>query len=182
MTPIYEQGTGRGIGHGLNSFLARFDQICIEHKKSRRAKAFAFIFYDFRDDGLRTILKDQGVFASLDRLSGDALSIFYLHTGMQSAVNKFNSTFLKRLEIEDQATPPCVVFFRLSRDQLTDVTVAQLDSGDLIHGFKELYDVVQKYIEGTNVKTRYIRWGKSAAKFVAIEGVKEAIKYGIGLR
>jgi hypothetical protein len=42
--------------------------------------------------------------------------------------------------------------------------------------------VVQKYIEGTNVKTRYIRWGKSAAKFVAIEGVKEAIKYGIGLR
>lgn len=181
MIPIYEQGGGRGIGHGLNSFLTRFDVIVAEHQKTGRAKAFAFIFYDFLNDGMKTILRDEGVFASLDRLSGSDLSIFYLHSGTRHAVETFNSTFLKRLQIAGEAAPPCVVFFRLSGDQLTDARIAQLDSADLIHGFTELYEVVQKYVEGANVTPRYIRWGKSAAKFIGIEAAKEAIKYGLGL-
>jgi len=49
MIPIYEQGSGNGIGHGLDSFLNRFDCICSGHRKEGRAKAFAFIFYDFTD-------------------------------------------------------------------------------------------------------------------------------------
>src|SRR6266699_5117226 len=76
MIPIYEQDSGKGIGYGLDSFLKRFEHICQEHVEAGRAKAFAFIFYDFNDQGLRTVLKDQGVFAQLDRLSGKNLSIF----------------------------------------------------------------------------------------------------------
>ena len=39
--------------------------------REKRAKAFAFIFYDFTDSDLQKILKDQGVFARLDRLAGN---------------------------------------------------------------------------------------------------------------
>jgi hypothetical protein len=57
MIPIYEQGSGNGIGHGLESFLNRFGRICSEHREDVRAKAFAFIFYDITDEAIRNILK-----------------------------------------------------------------------------------------------------------------------------
>jgi hypothetical protein len=146
-----------------------------------RARAFAFIFYDFTNQEMRKILKDQGVFAELDRLSGRELSIFYLHAGTAHAAERFNSVFLQHLNISQAVDLPCVVFFKLSKDQLTDISVATLDSTDLIHGFKELYDVIEQYLKQSNAKPRYIRWIKSTAKFVAIEAAKEAFKYGIGL-
>ena len=96
MIPIYEQGAGRGIGHGFDSFERRFEDLC----RSKPDHSFAFIFYDFRDAGLRTILKDQGVFAKLDRLSSDKLDIFYLHSG-GNHVQRFNATFTKAIGIEE---------------------------------------------------------------------------------
>jgi len=180
MIPIYEQGQGKGIGHGLDSFLTRFDAICQEHVKAGRAKAFAFIFYDFVDQELRRILKDQGVFAQLDRLSGNSLSIFYLHTGTEHAVQKFNSTFLAKLDVEGKATPPCVVFFTLKKERLEDVAVAQLDSANILHGFHELYSVIQRYIEGGGVPAgtglQWLKWGKSGAGFFTLEAFRAALR------
>src|SRR4051794_23909088 len=98
MIPIFEQGDGKGIGHGLDSFLVRFDAICREQLANDRAKAFAFIFYDFESD-LRKLLKDQGVFAQLDRLAGGNLSVFYLHSGRRGTTDQFNATFLSKLGI-----------------------------------------------------------------------------------
>jgi hypothetical protein len=182
MIPIYEQGGGRGHGHSLDTFIDRFDQICKEHAETRRTKAFAFIFYDFQNQAMRRILKDEGVFAQLDRLSGKELSIFYLHSGTAHAVKQFNEAFTKQLELTEEVSPPCVVFFRLRKDKLTDVSVAELDSRDLIHSFKELYDVIEQYLKKSKATPKYVRWVKSAGKFVAVEAVKEAIKYGAGLR
>ena len=130
---------------------------------------------------MRKILKDQRVFVQLDRLSGKDLSIFYLHTGTAHAAERFNSIFLQRLNISETADPPCVVFFKLSKGELTDISVAALDSTDLIHGFKELYDVIEQYLKQSNAKPNYIRWIKSTAKVVGIEVAKEAFKYVIGL-
>lgn len=179
MIPIYEQGQGKGIGHGLDSFIARFDSICKEHLLSKRAKAFALIFYDFVDQDLRRILKDQGVFAKLDRLSGNNLSVFYLHTGTRHAVQKFNTAFLSKLGIEG-ATPPCVVFFKLKNDKFEDVAVAQLDHADLIHGFNELYGVIERYVESDVSRVgeglRSLRWLKSGGGFIAIEVFRAALK------
>lgn len=181
MIPIYEQGSGRGIGHNLKSFLARFDQICETHLKEGRATNFAFIFYDFTDRKSRAVLKDQGVFAQLDRLSGSDLSIFYLHSGTRHAVEKFNDTFLNRLEVSDAVTMPCVVFFKLSTSgELTDISVANLDHNDLIHAFKELYDVIEAYKSASNKKPKYSRWVKGAAKIVTVETLKEGIKMWLG--
>jgi|ERR1043166_2479018 hypothetical protein len=173
MIPIFEQGKGQGIGHTVDSFYRRFEEICREHLKAGKAKAFAFIFYDFLDRDLKTLLKDQGVFSQLDRLAGHKLSIFFLHTASRSTVEAFNQEFLAALGIPETVGLPTVVFFKLREDDLTDVAVVELNSSDLIHGFKELYDIIGKYIadEVTPMQqeSRAIRWFKSGAKFITTE-------------
>lgn len=180
MIPIYEQGSGKGIGHGLSSFLQRFDEICADHLANGRAKSFAFIFYDFTDQAIRKILKDLGVFAQLDRLSGKELSVFYLHAGTKAAVKAFNAHFFGALGIEGQATLPCVVFFRVERGVVEDIEIAQLESANLIHGFHELHNAVQQYLSASPaVRTspsRAIRWLKGGAKFLFVEILNAALK------
>jgi hypothetical protein len=183
MIPIYEQGSGKGIGHNLPTFLARFQQICQEHLEAGRAKAFAFVFYDFTDQKLRAVLKDQGVFARLDRLSGKDLSVFYLHTGRKEAVKQFNQVLLTALGIQEEAQLPCVVFCRLRNNQFEDVTVAQLQHADLIHAFDELYGLIGHYIAHQDEQKgglRYVKWLKSGVRFVAEEAFKTALEKLMG--
>lgn len=185
MVPIYEQGHGKGIGYGLDSFLERFDAICREHVEGKRAKAFAFIFYDFQDQALRRILKDQGVFAQLDRLAGASLSIFYLNTtARRETVMQFNNNFLSKLHVED-ATPPCVVFFRLEPNGISEIAVAQLDSADLLHGLHELYTIIQRYVEADANNAgdglRSLKWLKAGGRLVAVEAFREVLKKGLDL-
>jgi hypothetical protein len=185
MIPIYEQGSGNGIGHGLQSFLARFDEICAQHLAEGRARSFSFIFYDFTDSSFRKILKDQGVFARLDRLSGTQLSVFYLHAGTRASVEAFNTHFFSVLGIEEKATPPCMVFFRLHDGVIGDIKIAQLESTDLIHGFAELYGVIEKYLSAEPVRpaepTRVVRWMKGGTKFLSVEVFRAALKKGFEL-
>ncbi len=185
MIPIYEQGSGNGIGHGLSSFLRRFDEICSEHLAKGRAKSFAFIFYDFTDQAIRKILKNQGVFAELDRLSGKELSVFYLDAGTKAAVEAFNGHFFSALGIEGQATLPCVVFFRVQKGAIEDIEIAQLDSADLVHGFHELYGAIQQYLSARPASptepSRAIRWLKGGAKFLTVEVFRAALKKGFEL-
>lgn len=49
MVPIYEQGSGKGIGYGLESFLQRFKEIIENYSQSNNQKNFALIFYDFEN-------------------------------------------------------------------------------------------------------------------------------------
>lgn len=173
MIPIYEQGTGHGIDHSLSSFLLRFESLCQEHLQEGRARAFAFIFYDFCNEQFRRILKDQGVFAQLDRLSGTDLSLFYLHAGRRRTVEGFNGEFLRRLGVDSDVCLPCVVFFRVKEDKVEDVTVAQLENANLIHGFRELYGIIERYINESlmdmDARPRYLRLARSGARFIGIE-------------
>lgn len=183
MFPIFEQGSGKGIGHLTASFTKRFEELCQQHLHEDRARAFAFIFYDFEDAAFRAVLKDQGVFAELDRLSGEDLSVFYLHSGRRRAVERFNSTFLAKLGIVGDLCLPCLVFFRVQEDGIHDIAVAQLESADLIHGFHELYGHMERYIRddlGTQPKeSRYVIWLKSSAKFVGFEAFRAWLKIAL---
>jgi hypothetical protein len=182
MIPIFEQGQGKGIGHGLDSFLVRFDTICQEHVQNKRAKAFAFILYDFGSD-LHRILKDQGIFARLDRLAGTNLSVFYLHTARRGTFDQFNAVFLSKLGVIEKANPPCVVFFKLKNNRFEDVLIAQLESADLIHGFDELSGVIQHYIEGEVAVAlsgaSALKFLKSCTQFIALETFRAALKKAI---
>jgi len=180
MYPVFEQASGRGVGHGLESFVERFDAICNERATKGRAKAFAFIFYDFRDDATKRILKDQGVFAQLDRLSRSVLSIFYLHGGSQESIQRFNDKFIGALNLKAVVKPPCVVFFKLGANGAEEVSAVQLENQSLIHGFKELHDVINSYIAGSAVEkvegSRSLEWVRGATKFVSLEALRAALK------
>lgn len=180
MIPIYEQGKGNGIGHGFDSFSQRFDNICMEHIAEGRARAFAFIFYDFNDSDLRRILKNQGVFAKLDRLSGTQLSIFYLHTGKRAAISDFNKRFLSALGVTENANLPCVVFFNVKDNQVENIEIAQLESANLVHGFHELYSAIECYLASKPVMKEAqkpgLNWVKSSSTFVGLELFRAALK------
>jgi len=179
MIPIYEQGHGKGIGHGLETFVTRFDAICEDHAESGRAQAFACIFYDFTNSAIHRTLKDQSVFAQLDRLAGTTLSIFYLHTGTKAAVERFNSAFLSRLNVNDITSPPCVVFFRFKQNRIEDLMVVELDSDDLIHSFKELYDVIAAYVQNHASKNspNLLKWVKIGGQFFTVEVFRAALRH-----
>lgn len=183
MIPIYEQGSGKGIGHNLSSFLSRFDEICAQHLAKGRAKSFALIIYDFTDQGIRKILKDQGVFTQLDRLSGNELSIFYLHSRRNTTIDTFNAHCLNALGIEGRAMLPCVVFFRVDEGAIKDVQIAQLENADLIHGFFELYRAIQQYLSdekaGPTEPSRAIRWLKGSSEFLSVEIFRAALNKGM---
>lgn len=149
MIPVFEQGKGEGIGHSYHHFL----NICNDHIENDRAKSFAFILYDFYDDHIRTILKKQGVFAELDRLSGNELSIFYLNSEEQDLIESFNTIFLGAFEVDNKCKKPFVLFFKIYGNEVEDVLIVELEQSDLTFAFKELYDIIQKYLFRT-VKNR----------------------------
>jgi hypothetical protein len=177
MIPIYEQGEGEGIGLSLNRFLDRFEAICSEHEIGGRAKAFAFILYDFRDQAVYEVLKSRGGFAELDRLSGNDLSVFYLHNPNRAYTDHFNASFLKLLGVEDQASTPCVVYFRVNDGRVTDATVANLQSDELVTSLHELYGVLQAFKAKTEAKPgKALSLIKSTVKFVSVEAARAALK------
>ena len=183
MIPIYETGTGNGIGHTIASFQSRFDQICSNHLQQGRAKSFAFIFYNFLDKDIQQILRDQGAFAQLDRLSGTQLSLFYLHAGSRTTVDSFNAQFLSVLGVKDKASLPSVVFFRVRDNEIADVEVAELQSANLIHVFHELYLAIENYLKletAVPAESRAIRWIKGGARFVSIEVFRSALRHLLG--
>jgi hypothetical protein len=77
MLPIIIDGES-GIAPGeLGAYLEREALI---HQAEGRARAFAYIAYDFRDQNINKILSDQDYWSSLHHLSGKYLTIFYLCT------------------------------------------------------------------------------------------------------
>ncbi len=180
MVPIYEQGVGRGIRYERKQFVARFEEICAQHVRAGRAHSFAFIFYDFKDAGIRAVIDDVGVFAQLDRLAGRDLTIFYLHTAGRQATWKFNLVMQERLQLGDIELP-CVVFFKQRGGTFTDFAVAQLDSPNVIHAFPELYKVIESFLSaGSKAVSRrgcqHVCWILSSLRFIAVEAVKDVLQ------
>lgn len=154
MIPIYEQGKGDGIGHSFESFVTRFIDICNEHLTDKRARAFAFLLYDFNDSQIRKILKSQGGFAKLDRLSGKDLSLFYLHSSDQRLVKMFNQVFLSAFEVDRQKNKlPVIIFFKISNNEVSDLSIVELEQSNLMFAFNELYEIIENYIDRLDNKT-----------------------------
>lgn len=189
MIPIYEQGSGKGVGLKLEGFLQRVEEICAEHVREGRARAFAVILRDARDRDLRRILTDQGAYAKLDRLSSDALSVFFVHTASNEALSRFNHIVGARIGVEDSRLPAVAFFKTVTLDDdsvgFTDVEVVPLDSTDLIHGLHELYQRIERYIAAMDkpAQVGIGRDGKvrAAGKFVSLEMLRAALREGVGL-
>ena len=162
----------------MESFLDRFQEIAFQHIEKGRAKSIAFVFYDFNDHEFKRILKDQGVFAQLDRLSGQDLSIFYLHSGSDQRLKSFNATLMTALGVNEKAKTPCVVFCKATPDGFTDISIANLESANLVHGFHELYGVFESYLKDENnaPDPKYVVWLKGSFRFLSLESIKALVR------
>ena len=103
MFPIHEKQGDNVIGCSFKEFSSRFIEICNEHIDNDKAKAFAFIFWDFKNDKLQHILNSYNGFRSneftkLDRLSGNDLTIFYLDSNNKRLFQQFNRFFIKKFQ------------------------------------------------------------------------------------
>jgi hypothetical protein len=178
MVPIFEQGQGQGIGHSFESFIRKFTDICEHHLNSRRARAFAFILYDFQDNQVKEILKNQGGFTRLDRLSGRDLSVFYLHSDNRCLLQTFNNIFLGAFEIQKSIDLPFVLFFKVVDGEVSDIQIVELEQSNLIFAFEELYSIIDKYINTTNEqpKTQLNKLTKFAKRVTKIS-VDKLIKW-----
>lgn len=156
----------------------RFEEIAISHLDDGRAKSLAFVFYDYNDSEFKKTLKDQGVFATLDRLSRKDLSVFYMPSGSDEILKTFNAVLMNALGVAEIAKTPCVVFCKVTPEGFNDISVAILDSPDLVHGFHELYGIIEAYLNNTgeNQKPKYIDWLKGSLKFVSLEGIKAFVR------
>jgi len=146
MVPIFYGTDGEGIGHNISEFHDRFNQLCREYLEAGRAKAFALIFYHFSNIELQQILENRGAFAQLDRLSGKQLSVFFLNSESEPVTEYFNSHFQSKLGIAGEVSLPCVAFFKMVGDERKGLRIRPLNSPNTMHGFHELYSILDAYI------------------------------------
>jgi hypothetical protein len=165
MHPIYEPGRG-GLEH--QQFFERFKEICQEHVEKDRARAFAFIFYRFDDYDLQSILTNEEALATLNGVARNDITVFYLDTPSQAGLDFFNSTHAGRLNVQGDATPPCIVFFKMKRGHVTDVIPRHLDRADMINGLNELTEILKEY------KTRELQGDVPFPEF--LNSIKEMFK------
>ena len=78
MVPLYITTKDKEFGH--EDFVDYLTDLCRQHKEQGRALAFAFLAYDFEDNTITQMLKNKDYWATLDKISGKYLSIFYLNT------------------------------------------------------------------------------------------------------
>lgn len=147
MIPIYEQGNGRSIGLSYDQFTMRFREICKQHLATKRAKAFAMLFYDFENEQLKKYLKKDG-FTTLDRLSGKDISVFYLHTkSSKDMIDKYNQQFKRVWEYDETISPPFMLFIKFNPEvnKVVDFQCVILEQHNSIVGFTELYQAIENY-------------------------------------
>lgn len=159
--------------------MKRFEKIAISHIEDGQAKSLAFIFYYYNDSEFKKLLKNQGIFAQLDRLSERKLSVFYLHSGSDKITKKrFNSVLMNALGVKETARTPRVAFCKMTSEGFSNISVTNLDNPDLVHGFHELYGIIQNYINNTEEKSqpKCIDWLKGSLRFVSLDAIKKLVR------
>lgn len=175
MFPIFEQGKGNGLGISYEMFLQHFISICENHQSDGRAKAFAFIFYNFEDSQIRKILKGQGGFAELDRLSGETITVFYLNSKHKEIVDAFNKNFLYAFDIHDNYQLPYVVFFKIDNHDVKDIEIVLLAQSDVMYAFHELFQVLKNYKENIEKKNVSKISGKNLKNIKVIRSLQKIL-------
>lgn len=187
----------RAAAHSRSLFLRKVTHPHGHHRWFRRrtvqdsrAKAFAFILYNFNDVETREILKNQGGFTRLDRLSGRDLSIFYLNSDNRRSIRVFNDFFLNAFDVSSNRNLPFVLFFKLADREAKDVEIVELEQSNIMFAFEELYGVIEEYIRGLNsVDTnkgsrpnKFIRVYKSVKKIATEKFIEylitKSLEYG----
>jgi hypothetical protein len=142
MNPVWEQGKDKDIGYEFDHLIARFIEICREHRSTGRAKSFAFIFYDLRDETFSKVINDGATFTRLDRLSGENLTVFYLDRHSLSTIDSFNETFGLLFDVPGDTRLPYILFFSFDNDDVDHIRIRELPEKKDIFMYQALYTII----------------------------------------
>jgi hypothetical protein len=170
MYPIFINRNTQGLD--FNEFIDTFFEICKNHQLDGRASAFAFIIYDFNNPHLYKILTDKDYWESLNRLSGNYLTIFSLFE--QETKNKIDSNvYPKFIKLKFEAVKvetkkdislsykqiietffgsiefktPSILFFQVKDEIITDHFFVGLKENKIEEGFLELQQFVKESVK-----------------------------------
>lgn len=137
---IYAHGADRGIGMGYEEFIKEFEGICEEHLQSGRARSFGFLFYNMANSFIHNALGQPRGFEILNEASGQEMTLFHLHSeAIHSYANDFNDKFLNVLNVNGQASLPCIVFFRVYKRTIEEIDIRNLD-----HETEEPHHIIEE--------------------------------------
>lgn len=178
MNPIHE-GNDQIIGYNLERFIEHFIKICYEHLRERRAKAFAFIFFDTTDSAIIEVLRNRSTNTLLDRLSAKDLTVFYLNSHNDDLIASFNQFFFEQLGI-DQAQPlPAIVFFQVVGDEAEDIQIHSLLNHRLT-AYNQIERKITAYLKPNRPKSlRKALLIRPLLTWLAKEGIEIAADHGI---
>ena len=181
MYPVQKQEGTRGIGMGYMEFVEGFEALCQEHLRDRRARAFAFVFYNMENGIVRQALSQAHGFRLLHEKTGKDITLFYLHdSAVDEHCHKFNNNFMAALGVEEQAVPPCMVFFGVHGDQIEDVSIYVIDeqTQDPILVVAELEQYIDEATTKMNAQGNLAGisdWAKTIARITAVAKFSELI-------
>jgi len=161
-----------GLIHELST--DAFDQsiidVCKKHREDNRALAFAFILYDFENPQIFKILNDRNYWNALNTISGQYLSIYYIHSrentfgedlaaisyleqrGLYPIEGKYNLgavlPMLKRyLELNEDVKNPSILFFQVEGTLISDYFLIELFEEKIEESFLELKAYVSSAVD-----------------------------------
>jgi hypothetical protein len=157
-------------GYSFANFRDHFINICVQHRQAGRARAFAFILYDFTNPSVHKILRDNEYWASLHKLSGSALTIFSFHHREPQVGNRgfqvmddmiavggpkgpadMSTILLQRyFEIKLPISLPAILFFQVDQNEVIDSFVVELKSQYVQDSYFEIEKVVKDAVEAVS--------------------------------
>jgi hypothetical protein len=169
MVPIKLLKDGRIHELSTNAFGQSIIDVCEKHRKENRALAFAFIIYNFENPQISKILNDRNYWNALNTISGQYLSIYYIH----SRENTFGEDLaaisdreqrglypidgnnlgvvlpmLKRyLELDEDVKNPSILFFQVEGNLISDYFLIKLVEEKIEESFLELRDYISSAVE-----------------------------------
>ncbi len=189
---ILVDGEVHYIEHG--PFKGTVTELCQKHKDENRAIAFAFLIFDFEHPQLIKVLDDKEYWNALHAISGELLSIFYIHSREQNFAEdlKKSDCLMKRglypctadqqyqeaaailknfFVFDGEVKLPSVLFFQTSGQMVEDYFLIELKEERIEESFIELKSYIKAAVERLNII--------DAENYDNTTGIFENLKQGV---
>ncbi|MBW2558753.1 MAG: hypothetical protein JRD69_08000 [Deltaproteobacteria bacterium] len=170
MVPLKIFKDGRIRELSTEAFGQSIIDVCEKHRKDKRALAFAFVLYDFENPQILKILNDEIYWNALNSISGQYLSIYYIHSredtfgkdlagvsdheqrGLYPIEGKNNLgavlPMLKRyLALDEKVKNPSILFFQVEGTLISDYFLIELFEEKIEESFLELKAYVSSAVD-----------------------------------
>ena len=168
MIPVFLFDQKGPHGYNIKNFEERVIDICEEHQNEKRACAFAFILHDAESPQYSKVLKDQDYWDSLNSISGKALTVFSVFSGLlrRDEGNSFANTITSAKSHREQQRRiiqtyfgvddiafPALLFFQVSNGMVSGMTLISLKARDMESAYAELSDLLRMAAEAVRDST-----------------------------